>query len=321
MKTAEANRKFVKGRNAEALSAVQRIVSKLAKEMIRRADAVKAPQLSFSQWMWSKKKSSADKRASRDPRDEVAHLHMYELRKRRTRINRLAQMIFDEAEREQKVAFLKGDSDARAIGVMKLAMVNTASYVKGAKARVRVQLKSLIHRMSEAMINHVALEQHRTKTVKTAKATAVKIQKKVVKREAKIARVKKALKKATHFAVKKALRAKLIHHNKKLHKLKKAHKAQVRKIAQFRAKKVARKAHALSRSAAKTMGIKAKSKALKASAKPSKARKAYNDAVARALGKKQSRGDAVGAKQKVSARADCLQEGDKVACASEKIRH
>jgi len=323
MKTAAANDKFVQGRNAEALNAVKRIVSKLAKELIRRAEAVKTPQMSLSEWMWSKKKTAAAKRASRDPRDEAAHLHMYDLRKRRTRINRLAQKVFDEAEREQKVAFLKGDSDTRAKGEMKLALVNTASYVKSAKARVRVQLKDLIHQMSEAMINHVALEEHRTKTVKAAKTAAVTIKRKVVKREAKIARVKKALKNATNGAVKKALRSKLIHHYKKLHQLKKVHKVQVRKIEQFKAKKVANKAHALARSARNIAGIKSKSKALKAAAKgsSSKARKAYKAAVARAEGKKVSRGDAWGAKKKVSARADCLQDGAKIACASEKIRH
>merc|ERR1711907_481886 len=299
MKTADANAQFIKVRNAEALKGIQRVVAKLAKEMIKRAEQVQPPQLSFSQWMWEKKKSKAAKRASRDPRDEVKHLHTYNLRKRRVRMNRLAQKVVDEAEREQKVVFLGGDSMmARAKGEMKLSMVNTASYMKRAKAHVRVQLKALIHKMSEAMINHVALEQHRSKTVKAARVAARKIRAKVAQREVKIARVKKALRKAKSGASKKALRNKLFHHFKKL----------------------ARKAHSLVRAAKKIAGI--KSKAKKQFIKVSKAeRKAYKDAVARALGKKQDPGDAIGAKKKVTARADCLQDGSSLACASEKIRH
>merc|ERR1711904_102548 len=320
MKTADANAQFIKVRNAEALKGIQRIVAKLAKEMIKRAEQVQPPQLSFSQWMWEKKKSKAAKRASRDPRDEVKHLHMYDLRKRRVRMNRLAQKVVDEAEREQKVVFLGGDSMARAKGEMKLSMVNTASYMKRAKAHVRVQLKALIHKMSEAMINHVALEQHRSKTVKTARVAARKIRAKVAQREVKIARVKKALRKAKSGASKKALRNKLFHHFKKLHQLKLAHKVQVKKISKLHSKNLARKAHSLVRAAKKIAGI--KSKAKKQFTKVSKAeRKAYKDAVARALGKKQDPGDAIGAKKKVTARADCLQDGSSLACASEKIRH
>jgi len=182
-----------------------------------------------------------------------------------------------------------------------------------------VQLKALIHKMSEAMINHVALEQHRSKTVKAARVAARKIRAKVAQREVKIARVKKALRKAKSGASKKALRNKLFHHFKKLHQLKLAHKAQVKKISKLHSKTVARKAHSLVRAAKKIAGI--KSKAKKQFTKVSKAdRKAYKDAVARALGKKQDPGDAIGAK-KVTARADCLQDGASLACASEKIRH
>merc|ERR1711907_473742 len=70
MKTADANAQFIKVRNAEALKGIQRIVAKLAKEMIKRAEQVQPPQLSFSQWMWEKKKSKAATRAHEPPGTE-----------------------------------------------------------------------------------------------------------------------------------------------------------------------------------------------------------------------------------------------------------
>lgn len=331
MHTASLNAHETKWRNAEALKFVRKAVDTLAMKMIQRTRKVKAPQVPneaskyetvLSQWMWDspKTKSRKARQVKHQPLAELKRLARYDKRKTRRHLNRIAQKIVDEAEMEQKAALVQGKSEARQLAVMKIAMVNTYSFLRLAKATVVLKLREFLKGMGKAMIDHIALAKHANKLRKRRQAKAAIIKHDIAKRKAKIAFVKKAIR-TSKGRGKQTLQKALAIHQKKLTKLKKAHKAQLRKVAKaadFIHKKRTKKEKL------KIKKEKLKTKKLKRAfvrAFKTKLTKALNARAIKAATNGKNPGDSWGAKKKVSRRADCLQEGTAIDCATERIKH
>jgi hypothetical protein len=327
MHVASLNEKETKWRDAKALKFVRKVVDNLAMKMIQRARAVKAPKVVLSQWMWDSPKSKAReaRHASHRPLAELKRLARYDQRKMARHLGRIAQKVVDEAELEQKGALVQGTSLARQRAVMSIAMVNTYSYLRVAKAKVLLQLKAFLKKMSKAMVDHVALAHHANKLRKRRQAKAKLIKKAIAKHKAQIAFMKKAIRTAKGRG-RRTLRKALAIHRKKLSNLRRAHTAQLRKVskaADFIPKKGTKKADFIRKF------VKRATKKMVSHVSHKKAAKKHKRAPAKALRKATiaaaikgtDAGDKWGAKKEVNRRADCLQEGDAIACASERIRH
>lgn len=324
MHTAALNAVETKWRNAMASRFVKRAVKDMATRMIKRARSLKTPQAALSQWMWDSPKSKAKKEAQK----RLAHVKRlggYDQRRVERHLNRIAKKVADEAELEQKSVLVRGSEEAKQEAVMKIAMVNTWSFLREAKATCVRQLKEFLNKMSEAMINHIALAKHANKVRKEKQAGATRIKHAIIKRQAKIAFVKKAMRTAKGRG-KKTLQKVLAIHQKKLAQLKRSHKAQMRKVSQAadflhktkrdfsRGVPKPKRKHVAKR-ASHTSGA-----SRKASRKSRKASRKARKIIAAAISGKRP-GDDWGAKKKASRRADCLQEGAAIDCATERIKH